>query len=104
VLSSRWYQFRYALRASLHDPEGGSKARFFSKFGFTIENWTLLAQALKDHALLDSGTLISESPFGHKYQVHGPLTCPDGRSPLITSIWIIEKSTEKPRLVTAYPS
>lgn len=85
-------------------PDGGSKAQYFKSFGFTDQNWRVFTKALRDHALLDSAVLVGESQYGHKYRVNGPLSCPDGRSPLITTVWIIEQSTAKPRLVTAYPS
>jgi hypothetical protein len=46
---------------------------------------------------------IVRSPYGTKYIVDGPLRSPDGRLPIVRTIWIVDAETEFPRLVTAYP-
>jgi len=38
-----------------------------------------------------------------KYIIEGPLRCPDGRSPLVRTVWFAEQDDEIPRLVTAIP-
>jgi hypothetical protein len=67
-------------------PEGAGKATFFLRFGFTIDDWQTFADALISHARLCHVTKLSESGFGTKYQIDGPLSCqmdvcqPYGRS------------------------
>jgi len=90
------------LLASDH-PEGGGKADFFRRFGFTAEDWQILSNALVAHAGKHSVSSMSESKHGTKYRIDGPLQCPDGRSPSIRTIGIIDVRTSVPRLVTAYP-
>jgi Domain of unknown function (DUF6883) len=34
---------------------------------------------------------------------HGSMVSPDGRNPLMRTVWILEKGEDAPRLVTAYP-
>jgi hypothetical protein len=34
---------------SVTHPDGSSKARFFSRFGFAAARWTILAEGLKKH-------------------------------------------------------
>jgi hypothetical protein len=84
-------------------PEGASKAAFFSRFGFTADDWQILAEALIFHAATHQVSFISESKFGTKFQIDGQVFCPDGRSPFIRAIWIIDADNDTPRLVTAYP-
>jgi len=84
-------------------PEGAAKAAFFLRFGFLVADWQTFAGALISHARLCHVTKLSESRFGTKYQVDGPLPCPDGRSPAIRSVWIIDAGTDFPRLITAHP-
>jgi hypothetical protein len=84
-------------------PEGAAKAGFFSRFGFNISDWQIFAGALISHARLCQVTGQSESRFGTKYQIDGPLTCPDGRSPAIRAVWIVDAGTDFPRLITAHP-
>jgi hypothetical protein len=90
------------LLASDH-PEGSGKAVFFSRFGFTIRDWQILADALKDHARRYAVNETEETVFGTKYRIDGPISCPDGRSPVIRSVWILDAGTHFPRRITAHP-
>ena len=100
----------YAERSKIIDyllafdhPEGGSKAEFFTRFGFTADTWQVLADALIAHARTHPVCSTSESKHGTKYRIDGQVSCPDGRSPSIRAVWIIDTGAEAPRLVTAYP-
>ena len=84
-------------------PEGAGKATFFLRFGFTIDDWQTFADALISHAQLCHVAKLSESGFGTKYQIDGPLSCPDGRLPAVRSVWIVDVGTDFPRLITAHP-
>jgi hypothetical protein len=91
----------YLLCAS--HPDGASKARFFSRFGFTAEQWAVLAEALKrqgrGHVVVSS----VESKHGTRYIVEGKVNAPDGRAPNIRTVWLLSKRSKSPRLITAYP-
>jgi hypothetical protein len=84
-------------------PEGASKAEFFGSFGFTAGEWQALAHALVDHARANRVSSVVRSRFGTKYRIDGMIRCPDGRTPSIRAIWIIDEGKQKPRLVTAHP-
>lgn len=92
---------RYLLSATHED--GQHKARFFVRFGFTIENWELLAQALIQHAADHEVVNVLETPHGKHYVVEGILPTPTGESPNLRSVWAIDDEGESPRLITAYP-
>jgi hypothetical protein len=67
----------------LTNENGKTKARFFLAFGFTIEAWEAMAQALKHHAISHEVMKSGERPpFGVHYVIEGSLTTPDGRNPL----------------------
>ena len=83
--------------------DGRSKATFFESFGFTIEAWEVLADALRRHAAEHDVVTTEETPFGMSYTVEGALLAPDGRQPLVRVVWFIETGEAIPRLVTAYP-
>jgi Domain of unknown function (DUF6883) len=74
---------------SFSHPDGSSKARFFSRFGFRMEEWEVLARALRKH--------------GSRHSVDGPLETPDGRNPEVRTVWILAKRSRAPRLITAHP-
>jgi hypothetical protein len=88
---------------AVNHPEGAGKAAFFLRFGFTTADWQTFAGALISHARVCQVTKLSESRFGTKYQIDGPLACPDGRSPAIRAVWIVDAGTDFPRLITAHP-
>lgn len=91
----------YLLCAS--HPDGGSKAEFFARFGFRVEDWEVLAEALRRHGAHCDVVNTVDSAYGTRYAVDGPLETPDGRNPLVRTVWIIEKGSAGPRLITAHP-
>jgi hypothetical protein len=84
-------------------PDGCSKARFFARFGFTVDEWVTFAEALKMHGETQSVIAAVESKHGTRYTVEGSMQTPDRRNPRIRTVWILSKHSKSPRLVTAYP-
>ena len=82
---------------------GASKARFFGAFGFCAEQWETLARALREHGQNQRVTETDETGFGPRYVVEGPLHAPDGRRPLVRTVWQADHGAPGPRLITAYP-
>jgi hypothetical protein len=91
----------YLLNAT-HE-QGGSKAAFFLQFGFTIAEWTQLADVLIEQAKSHDVVCINQTEHGTKYIIEGDIRAPDGRPLHIRAVWIIDYDTDSPRLVTAYP-
>jgi Domain of unknown function (DUF6883) len=90
------------LLAANH-PAGRAKAAFFARFGFTTVTWPRLRDALLLHARSVPAVSVSDTPFGRKYILEGPLASPDGRNPQLRSVWFVEIGETAPRFVTAYP-
>jgi hypothetical protein len=88
---------------SLTHPGGRSKARFFRRWGFTEENWALLAELLL--AIARSGEVCKtiSSPYGIKYIVEEELQLPQGGRRKVRTVWIVETGGDTPCFVTAYP-
>ncbi len=84
-------------------PHGRGKASFFVRFGFCVEDWELLAEALRAHGTSRQVVKTVESPYGTRYAVEGPLESPDGRRPLVRTVWLVKKGQATARLITAYP-
>lgn len=91
----------YLLSAT--HPDGATKAALFGSFGFRDADWTTFASALKRHGQINPVTNVVESRWGARYTVDGPMETPDGRTPVIRTVWVLEKGQASPRLVTAYP-
>ena len=82
---------------------GASKARFFTHFGFRLEAWEQLAQALLEHGQKHELKRTHKTGFGPRYEVEGKLNCPNGRRPLVRSVWQMDEGEIAPRLITGYP-
>ena len=83
--------------------QGGSKADRFIKFGFSIEQWEVLAQALIVHGINNEVINMESTKYGMKYVIEGDVETPNGVPLYVRSVWQIDWVTESPRLVTAYP-
>ncbi len=88
---------------SAHHPDGRAKAEFFTKFGFRVEEWQVLSEALRTHGATQRVANVVESPYGVRYIIEGRLETPDGRNPMVRTVWIVADESAVPRLITAYP-
>lgn len=84
-------------------PIGRAKAAFFAAFGFSAQAWGQMVGALRQHAGQHEVARVEASPFGTRYVIEGALIAPDGRSPVVRTVWFVEAGDDVPRFVTAYP-
>lgn len=84
-------------------PDGRHKEKFFRAFGFSLDDSPALENALRQHVSDHHVAQVEPSRFGTRYVVEGIIVTPDGRSPLIRSVWFIRNEEEIPQFVTAYP-
>ena len=84
-------------------PGGRSKARFLKGLGFDEADPQALREALL--RIARDGQVVAEvrSRFGTKHIVDGYLQGPAG-SAWVRTVWIVDRGTITPRLVTAYPA
>lgn len=62
-----------------------------------------MAQALQELAQSNDVAKVEATPFGQRYVIDGTIRSPDGRNPMIRTVWFVEKETDNPYFVTAYP-
>ena len=91
----------YLLNAA--HPYGASKAQFFGEFGFRVEDWEVLAQALREHGRQNEVTGMTETGFGPRYAVEGEIRAPNGSRLRVGTVWQWDRGQIAPRLITAYP-
>jgi hypothetical protein len=84
-------------------PAGGSKAWFFLRFGFTVDDWQKLADALLRHVRENEIVETEQTPHGRRYVVEGKLIAPDGTGLNVRRAWYIDVVGVAPRFVTAHP-
>jgi hypothetical protein len=68
-----------------------------------MDDWQVLAEALKAVGISNPVTAVVQSSHGTRYTVDGPIQCPDGRTPSVRTVWIVEPGRPGPRLITAHP-
>jgi hypothetical protein len=90
------------LLAATH-PDGAAKANFLLRFGFGLDAPDVLRQALLDHVRVNDVAAARPNAYGVLYEVFGPLTSPDGRNPLLKTIWMIDDGASIPRFITVVP-
>ena len=84
-------------------PDNSGKAVFFEALGFRRKEWKTLAAAFLALARQAAVAQNMKSPHGQKYVIIGRTESPGGKSPLVKTIWIVDRGVETARLVTAYP-
>ena len=84
-------------------PIGKSKALFFNRVGYTLQNKTLLINDI--HTIVKDNSVARniETEFGTKYIVKGTIGERFGKQVVVVTVWIIEEDTSFPRFITAYP-
>lgn len=83
-------------------PIGASKAKFFKSLGFDRNNISPFITSLKNIAKKENVFNTRESIHGTNYSVEGVLKGSQGKSRVVT-VWFIQKDTNTPRFITAYP-
>ena len=82
---------------------GRHKAAFFARFGFELVAGQVLRDALLRHGQAHDVETVAQTSLGLQYTVVGPIETPDGRNPVVRTVWFIDEGEDTPRFVTAYP-
>ena len=86
---------------------GAGNPMFLAESGRDVEKPVLamreFAAALRQLALNSAVSQNMETVHGKKYIIDGTVDTPIGKSPVVRTVWIIDKGEDAPRLVTAYP-
>jgi len=88
---------------STSHPIGRFKEPVFASLGYTVANWQKLEQDLLALAASGEAEPGRESPYGQKYEIHGTLNGPSGKSARVLTVWIVRFGSDVPQFVTAYP-
>ncbi len=82
---------------------GKSKAKFFSAYGFSANQWQEMEKALRRHAMENDVCEQEQTEFGIHFVVDGPMRAPSGLNLNVRSVWFIDTDGWTPRFVTAHP-
>ena len=95
-------KIKHYLLSEGHE-DGRGKAEFFISFGFSRRAPEVLRQALIDLACSAADAIAQPSPHGMKYTIVGPIRAPNGSTPVVKTVWMIDSGATRPRLITAFP-
>lgn len=84
-------------------PQNGGEAAFFIRFGFRRDTWEEIAAAFHTHAMTHEVEEARAVPDGMRYTVVGAVPAPDGRAPLVRTVWHIDPGAAAARFITAVP-
>lgn len=91
----------YAL--NLDHPKGGGKAvAFRDVLGYTKENASALADALRGGLGQWKARPRTATPYGQPYEVKMILTGANGRQATVKTGWLVEREGAAPRLISVY--
>ena len=63
-----------------------------------------MEQALRSYVLRHDVAEVEETPYGVKYNVDGELETPDGRNPVVRTVWQVDRGSSDFRFITMIPS
>jgi hypothetical protein len=86
-------------------PDNNGKARFFGALGFSVDAPEGLIAALLGIRQTGEVAETTRSAHGEKHVVEGwlPAHTGENRARWVRTVWIVDRGSESPRLVTAYP-
>jgi hypothetical protein len=84
-------------------PIGKTKAAFFERIGYTLENERLLVDDLKAIVKWNEVAKTIDTGYGKKYIIRGTIGIRFGKNVPVVTIWLVEEGDTNPRFVTAYP-
>ena|SRR3990167_7256541 len=79
------------------------KSKWLAQAGYSLENWHILENDLRNQILPMNASLIENTDYGKLYEIRGKLCGPNGVSLPVCTIWMIEKATGITRFITTYP-
>jgi hypothetical protein len=82
---------------------GRFKAVVFETTGFPRDSWEVLHADLLAVAGADGAVLKMTGLHGRKYEVPAILKGPAGRELSVLTVWLVRRSEDFPRFITAYP-
>ena len=97
IASEKVMQYLLALR------KRNDKSQWLAKAGYTLENWQVLENDLREQILSADATQTENTEYGHMYEIRQNLIGPNGKSLAVCTIWITETATGYTKFITMYP-
>ena len=90
-------QYLLALR------KRNDKSQWLAQAGYTIENWQVLENDIRNQISSANATPIEKTEYGQLYEISRNLIGPNGKSLPVCTIWMTETATGITKFITMYP-
>ena len=79
------------------------KSQWLASAGYTLENWEILEEDLREQILSTDATPMENTEYGQNYEIRGELVGLNGKILAIRTIWMTESATGRTKFITMYP-
>ena len=79
------------------------KSQWLAQAGYTLENWQVLENDLRNQILSVDATSTENTVYGQMYEIKRNLIGPNGKSLPVCTIWMTETATGNTKFITMYP-
>ena len=90
-------QYLLALR------KRNDKSKWLSQAGYTVENWQVLENDLRQQILPHEAIPTEYTEYGQMYEIRDNLIGPNHRSLAVVTVWMTEVVTGVTKFITMYP-
>lgn len=75
----------------------------FAEADFEQDGPTVALSDLRSYAASHEVARVVETAYGSRYHVDGTIETPDGRNPVIRTVWHVDTGSVHHRFITAHP-
>lgn len=79
------------------------KSQWLVKAGYTLENWKVLENNLREQILSMDAIRAEDTEYGQMYEIRGRLVGSNGKSLAVCTIWMTERASGRTKFITMYP-
>ena len=79
------------------------KSKWLASVGYTLKNWKLLENDLRNLILSADAIPIEDTEYGQLYEIRRKLFGPNGKNLYVCTIWMTENATDNTKFITMYP-
>ncbi len=81
----------------------GDKSQFLRQAGYTLDNWDVLEQDIRQHILTKEATSTELTRYGEYFEIRAPLSGPNGVTLKVKTVWMKESRSGVTKFITLYP-
>lgn len=81
----------------------GDKSQFLRQAGYTLDNWDVLEQDIRQQILAKEATSTELTRYGEYFEFRASLSGPNGVTLKVKTVWMKESRSGVTKFITLYP-